>query len=279
VRFAIATREEVWLRGRLIEQRLSHGEAFETERGLVASDACDEALVAACDAALGELRTGVRDGVRMRLVAQAAPEGVTQTITVTLHEHAIVTNREHLERDLAILQRAALEPDVEAPRELPLVWRNGSGAVLLHEAFGHPAEHEQAPVALPAWLTIENPLALRRASHRDVPLLRMTNLVAVQTRAPFALPPERVEVLLVDGGLYDPLTELVSVAVGAADLVEGDRKRPVVPFTIRATRDAVARSLTGASGETLRYPGVICSREGQELVVGSHAPLLITERL
>src|ERR1051325_9591791 len=46
--FVIATRDELWLRGRLVESRLSHGEAIEDERGIVASDARDDALVAIC---------------------------------------------------------------------------------------------------------------------------------------------------------------------------------------------------------------------------------------
>ncbi|MDQ3281754.1 MAG: hypothetical protein M3Q69_10105, partial [Acidobacteriota bacterium] len=157
-----------------------------------------------------------------------------------------------------------------------LLWRNGSGAVLLHEAVGHPAEHAQPPIELPQWLEVENPLTMRRASHRDVPLLRMNNLIARQRNAPFDLPKERIEVLLVDGGFYDPLTETVTIRIAAADLVEGDRVQRIAPFTIRDTRANIIQSLTGASGEPLRYPGVICSREGQELVVGSHAPLLLT---
>ena len=43
------------------------------------------------------------------------------------------------------------------------------------------------------------------------------------------------------------------------------------------SRANIARAFIGASGEPLRYPGVICSREGQELVVGSSAPLLLME--
>src|ERR1043165_2477137 len=50
-------------------------------------------------------------------------------------------------------------------------------------------------------------------------------------------------------------------------------------FTVRATRAKFAAALPGARGEPLRYPGVVCSREGQELVVGSFAPLLVTREL
>ena len=54
---------------------------------------------------------------------------------------------------------------------------------------------------------------------------------------------------------------------------------PLAPFQIRVPRERVARAIVGASGEPLRYPGVVCAREGQELVVGSFAPLMITAEL
>jgi hypothetical protein len=47
-------------------------------------------------------------------------------------------------------------------------------------------------------------------------------------------------------------------------------------FTISRSRAQIAASLSGAEGEPIRYPGVICSREGQELYVASHAPVMIT---
>ncbi len=272
MRFANATCDELWLQGRLAERRLSWGEAFDDGNTIVASDTRDDALVAACEAAMEELRRCVFPDVRMRLLADARLDGVTSTITVSLAGHSIVTDATHLHDDLELLQRAALEPESEG-RELPLVWRNGSGAVLLHEAVGHPAEHGQTS-ALPAWLHIANPLSLRRASFRDVPLLRMTNLVARQQDAPFAWPEERLEVLLVDSGEYDPLTEIVTLRIAAADLVEGYVRTRVAPFTFTRSRHEI--DYRGATGEPVRYPGVICSREGQELVVGSHAPLLVT---
>ncbi len=272
-RFAIATRDELWLRGRLVERRLSHGEAFEDEHGIVATDARDDALVSACDALMEELCRCVRPDLRMRLVAEARLDGVTSTITASLGGHSVVTDAAHLDDDVALLRRAALEPEVEA-RPLPLFWRNGSAAILLHEAIGHPAERGMAPVAWPEWLHVENPLTMRRASFRDVPLVRMTNLVARAVAAPFELPERRMEVLLVDGGAYDPLTDIVTLRVAAADLVTGGETRRVAPFTLTRARSVIR--LLGATGEPLRYPGVICSREGQELVVGSHAPLMVT---
>ena len=38
----------------------------------------------------------------------------------------------------------------------------------------------------------------------------MTTLTASQHHAPFELPERRIEVLLVDGGAYEPLTETVT---------------------------------------------------------------------
>jgi len=282
--FAIATRDELWIQGRLVERRLSHGEAIEDEGGIRAVDLGDPALVAACDSAIDELRACVVPDARVRLVVEAraetSGETLTKTIVVTLGSLSVVTTSEHIANDVSLLRSAlAARPiDSDAPScNIPLLWKNGSAAVLLHEAIGHPLEHGQAAVELPSWLTIDVPLQLRRASFKDVPLMRMTNVLARQTNAPFALPERRIEIALVDGGAYDPLTELVTVRVASADLINGDDVRVLAPFTIHESRANIARSIIGATGEPVRYPGVICSREGQELVVGSHAPLLLTE--
>jgi hypothetical protein len=275
--FSIATRDEVWLHGRLVDRRLSHGQAFEDEHGIRASDARDDALVAACDAAMDELHAFIVNDARMHLVAEASNvDGVTRTMVVMLGDRSVVTTPEHFAHDFALLRDAGIG-DAE-PRHLPFVWNHGSAAVLLHEMIGHPLEHDQSPVELPPWLSVDVPLKLRRASFKDVPLLRMTDVVAQQSGAPFALPDERIEIVLVDGGAYDPLTEEVTLRIAAANLVEGGRTRAMAPFTFQETRVNLARSIVGASGEPLRYPGVICSREGQELVVGSCAPLLVTEQ-
>jgi predicted Zn-dependent protease len=278
--FAIATRDELWLHGRLMERRLSHGEAFEEDRAIHARDTRDESLIAACDAAMDELRACVVNEARVRLVAEATNEGVTMTIVVTIAQLSVVTTPEHFEDDVALLRSAdamrALDGEVPA-RDVPLLWMNGSAAVLLHEAIGHPLEHGQESLALPPWLNVDVPLQPRRASFKDVPLLRMTNVVARQSDAPFALPLQRIEIALVDGGAYDPLTEIVTLRIAAARLIDGDRVRALPPFTIEESRANIASALIGASGEPLRYPGVICSREGQELVVGSFAPLVLTE--
>jgi hypothetical protein len=128
----------------------------------------------------------------------------------------------------------------------------------------------------PSWLTVDVPLALRRESFRDVPLRRMTTLVAQQDGAPFVLPGTYIEVALVAGGNYEPLDDTISLAIAAATLVDGGTSTPLMPFELRATRADVARAVAGATGEPLRYPGVVCSSEGQELIVGSYAPTMVT---
>ena len=189
-----------------------------------------------------------------------------------------------------------LRPPTAPPptRPLPIVWRNGSAAVLLHEAIGHAAEHAHATLDWPRWLrgrdvtrdgrvanliAGECPAALRRESFRDVPLRRMTHLHFEQTGAPCEMPRSRLEIFLVSGGTYEPLSESISIDVAVADLVSGKETQRIAPFVMRASREKVARALLGASGDSIRYPGVICSREGQELYVGSHAPVMLTAAL
>jgi hypothetical protein len=261
--FAIAARDELWAGGRRLESRLTHGTAREENGEIVARDDADPALLAACDDAMTRARelVGALD-VRVRVTATR--QGVETIFIVTKDEVSIVTAPEHLHEDVALLRRALRQP---ATGKGQLVWHNGSAAVLLHEAFGHAAEHGAPAVEWPSWLHVDAPLAMRRESFGDVPLLRMTHLRAWQENAPFALPAERVDIHLVAGGGYDPLTDVVTLHVA------------VPRFTIRVQRGAVARALRGATGAPLRYPGVICSREGQELYVPSFAPVMVTDPL
>jgi hypothetical protein len=276
--FAIASGDELWIRGRLAESRLMHGQARQTGDTIDASDARDEGLVRDCQVAIDAARTAVaslRDA-RVRLVARATREdgvdAIETTITISIDGMAVVTTPDNAIDDYELLQsslRSNRKPAADASA-LPIVWRNGSAAVLLHEAIGHAAEHGAPAVAWPSWLTIEAPLTPRRSTFRNVPLPRMTRLIARQTDAPFAMPEERIEVQLIAGGAYDPLTDIVTINVAAST---------AGPFTIRCTRTEVAASIRGAQGRPIRYPGVICSREGQELYVASHAPLMITDPL
>lgn len=276
--FVAAVLEELWSGGELVERRLSCGEAVERDASIEARDTRDAALIAQCDELLASMRSRVDPRFRTRFIAQAGTEESGTTIVVSDGERAVVSTIRHLDEDRALLARAAQA----GPRRqlesstLPLLWRNGSGAVLLHEAVGHPFEHGLALPALPSWLSVDVQLARRRASFRDVPLMRMAAVAVTQHDAPFALPHDRIEVHLVDGGTWDPLSDLVTVRIAFAEIVSGERATALEPFTLAAPRDAIVKSLRGAHGEPERYPGVICSREGQELFVASRAPTILT---
>jgi len=268
--FAIASRDELWLGGALVESRLMHGVATQRGDSIDASDARDDELVRACDLAIDAARAAVasfRDA-RVRIVVRATQNGeVETTMTIAVDGVSVVTTPPDALADYELLHRVR---NGSAALRGAIVWQNGSAAVLLHEAFGHASEHDAAPVAWPSWLSIEAPLVSRRETFRDVPLLRMARLVARQTDAPFVMPDERIEVQLVAGGAYDPMSDMVTVEVAVSS---------AGPFTMRRSRAEVAASIAGASGEPIRYPGVICSREGQELYVASYAPLMITDGL
>lgn len=310
-RFAIATRDELWSIGAtplLLVSRLAHGEALTGDGELVATDACDPELVAACDERLSAAHAAmaaVRD-VRVRIVASARRAGdaairAEVALIVTRRGISIVSDTVALESDLLLLDDATAPPNAAADFDarLPIVWMNGSGAVLLHEAAGHAAEYGHAPVEWPSWLRVtdepepglddtgepcratnlllEPPACHRRESFRDVPLQRMSNVIVQHEGAPFDFPEPRIEVHLVAGGLYDPLTQMVSLFITHAEHVTGSFTHRVRPFALHVARADVARGLRGAYGRPIRYPGVVCSREGQEIVVGCSAPLLLTE--
>ncbi|HEX8409858.1 MAG TPA: hypothetical protein VF883_13440 [Thermoanaerobaculia bacterium] len=281
-RFAHAVREELWLRGRRVESRLSHGQAFEDAHGITATDTRDDELVMLAEHELERLHAVMPDDALVRLVAEASTEAVTATMTVRLNGISIVTDPTHVAADIELLRTAATRaferdaakrsagfepagPLASSRPPLPLVWQNGTAAILLHEAHAHPLEHFLPPLALPPWLEVEVPLQLRRATFRDIPLLRMQHVRVTQHDAPFELPAEHIEIHLIDSGAYDPLTDVVTLRIASSS---------VGPFTINEPRTNIR--VLGAEGEPRRYPGVICSREGQELVVASYAPTLIT---
>jgi hypothetical protein len=278
-RFAVAACEELWSRGRLVERRLSCGEATEDEHGIAASDKADPSLMQSCDEAIAAMRRLLEPDLRMRLVAESREDGTESTIVASIAQLSVVSDPQNLAADLRLLREiAAVAPSHRhPPPELPILWKNGTAAVLAHEAVGHPREQGRDAVPLPEWLTVDVALEPRRASFRDVPLMRMRHVRVVQHDAPFAPAPDRVEILLVDGGAYEPLTDTVTLRVSAADVVSGRGAERLAPFEIVETRSALLRAITGASGEPVRYPGVVCSREGQELFVESYAPLLLME--
>jgi hypothetical protein len=295
-RFVHAVREELWSHGRLLESRLSHGEAHEDGHGIVATDGRNDDYVAAAEQEAGRLRAAMPEGFTVRLVAESGTDGTTGTITVRHGPLSVVTTPAYIEEDVALLRSVGAIWSAEASPPLSdsgasarkhanskaeaiasalhsasgsrpaFLWQNGSASVLLHELLGHPLEHGIEPLPLPPWLHVDIPLAMRRATFRDIPLLRMQHVRASQTDAPYAPPDGVVAITLLDGGAYDPLTDTVTLHIAASS---------IGAFTIREPRERFA--VIGARGEPARYPGVICSREGQELVVGSFAPVLHTE--
>jgi hypothetical protein len=208
--------------------------------------------------------------MRVRATREDDAQSVETTITVRVNGVSIVTTPADAHRDYALLRKLARSKPAAKPEPLPIVWQNGSAAVLLHEAIGHACEHGAVEIPWPAWLTVEAPLALRRETFRDVPLPRMTHLIAQQSGAPFAPPHERIDVQLIAGGGYDPVTGIVTIDIAVST---------AGAFTVQGTRSEIAASLIGAVGEPIRYPGVICSREGQQLYVASHAPVMLTDAL
>lgn len=285
--FAIASTEELWIAGVLVESRLSHGVSRKQGRSVVAASSADEELVAACREEIAALRRSVDDRARVRLVASArrSAGGVRRDGVVTMSVGGISI----VGRDLDTLLRLASLQPVHDRQDLPIVWHGGSAAVLLHEAVGHASEHAAPAAAWPPWLSIhdepqfpvddcgietravnlleEGPASFRRECFRNLPLRRMSNLVVRQQGAPFDPPADHIDVHLVAGGSYDPLTDVVTVDISVST---------AGPFRMQKTRAEIAASVAGATGEPLSYPGVICSREGQELAVGSSAPLMIT---
>jgi hypothetical protein len=272
-RFAIVSRDESWAGGTIIESRLMHGSARQSANSIDAVDTCDQRLLQMCDAALDAAHTVVsalrnaRIRMRVRATQQDGAENVETTITIGIDGLSVVTTPADAHRDYELLMGLAGSKPVRSVAKLPIVWQNGSAAVLLHEAIGHANEQGAPEVSWPSWLSVDAPIALRRETFRDVPLPRMMHLIARQSGAPFALPDERIDVQLIAGGGYDPLTDVVTINVSVSS---------AGPFTIRRTRAQIAAALVGASGEPVRYPAVICSREGQALYVASHAPLLVT---
>ena len=287
--FAVVTRDELWSlaeRPTLLERRLIHGIAEQRGSEITASDARDEACDRASEAAMDGARArmlgaGVTTGL-LRIVASSRNEGALRTgviCTLAMRGMSVVSDPEHYAADAALLERCARSQGEEEvdPRALPVVWRNGSAAVLFHEAVGHAAEFGHEPLDLPPGFRVEAPLAMRRASFTDAPLLRMEHVRVWYGGDETRIPPRRIEVNLVAGGHYETLTQVVTVRVASAELVDRTGARAVKPFSVTAHRRELVRSIRGALGPVERYPGVVCSREGQDLFVASFAPVIVTE--
>lgn len=279
------TRDESWSpRSRLVlESRLIHGSADQRGATIEARDDRDDELLALCERESDRVREAIAplpEGRARAVVSARSDSGVSAVITLSLLDLSVVTTLPHLAADYELLIELASDSPVQDGGDLalPFVWRNGSGAVLMHEAAGHPAELGQPEIEWPGWLRVETPLAMRRESFTDVPLRRMTNVAVTCVDAGFSPPsPPYIEILLVAGGRYEPLTDRVTLSISAANLIDGDLSYRLRPFLIDETRKTIARSLRGASGDVHRYPGVVCSKEGQNVFVHSHAPDLVTD--
>lgn len=269
------------------------------------------------DSALDRLgRPGSSGSLSVRIVLSHRIDGDGESLIIVMRAetagkdgttHALLTTPRHLDEDLDTLLRLSSRP-IDLQRSdlgpLPVLWAHGTGGVLLHESAGHPAG-VSTPALWPEWLEVvddpgienfdlaitrpsglrradllagERPSARRRASFRDHPAPRMSTVVASAVRpAPFDLPDRHIEIELAEGGSWDPLTDQVSVNVLSASLVDGRTRRRLAPFRITAARNDVAQAITGARGESVRYPGVLCSEHGQRLPVGTYCLDLITE--
>jgi len=310
--FTIVSRDELWAGGVLLESRTAHGETHCHGRELDAVDRRDARLFERSEAAMEPMRRIARElmQARVRLVSNArrvndAERGET-AITIAVDGVSIVTDADHADADFRVLSSSSSPRDAGRGARaeghgLPILWQNGSASVLLHEAAGHAAEHGHETLMWPEWLSIhdeptfaiddagqmtrpvnlksESPDTHRRESFTDVTLPRMTTLVARQAGAPWSLPEERMDIHLIAGGAYEPLSQMVTLSIAVASLVRGGDVTRLAPFQIRASRERIAAAIRGASGDPLRYPGVVCSREGQEVLVGSRAPLMLTESL
>lgn len=271
------------------------------------------------DAALDRLdRIAGKQPLSCRIVLSHRIDGDRESLTIVLRAEipgedgntlALLTTPRHLDQDIETLLHLGgrrIELERWDLGSLPVLWASGSGGVLLHECAGHPAGIS-TPAVWPEWLQVvddpavdafnltinkpsdlrradllagEPPSSRRRASFRDHPRPRMSTVVGAAVKpAPFQLPDRHIEIELAEGGSWDPLTDQISVNVLSASLVDGKTRRRVAPFLITGDRAEVAGSITGGRGESIRYPGVLCSEHGQRLPVGTYCLDLITEGL
>lgn len=228
---------------------------------------------------------------------------------VTGERISITTSPETLSPDC--IQLASLLkplPAGELPEDIPILWRGGSASVLFHELIGHRSQTGLPALKWPLWLTVsDQPFAeglgrmivddtgvspraalltkgqelqcRRRQTFRDMPLVRMTNLICETAGVPLRVPEERIEVWLVAHGSYDSDSDRVSLNISLADHVDGSTRRRLPPFQIESGAEQIAAALVGGRGPLTRYPGIVCGDEGQRIPVGSWSMELLTAPL
>ncbi|MGA7616292.1 MAG: hypothetical protein WBX15_14045, partial [Thermoanaerobaculia bacterium] len=180
-------------------------------------------LDAAPEAASIRVVTRIRGVVTPERDQRAHVDG---SVVVVIHApgQASVTGSPDLLQSRLVTASDPAGPEIEHvdPMSLPILWIGGSGAVMLHEVVGHPAERGIFTPDLPTWIEVtdsptggfapaeiddagratsarvlsrgESPSSFRRASFRDVPLIRMSNLSVSSSGAPFEIPQRRIEV-------------------------------------------------------------------------------------
>jgi len=219
---------------------------------------------------------------------------------------SMTTTPEALSADCILLASLVKPiPVGDRPDEVPILWRGGSASVLFHELIGHRSQTERRPLEWPRWLTVsDQPFAeglgrmivddtgvspraalltrgqelkcRRRQSFRDMPLIRMTNLICETAGLPLRVPEQRIEVWLVDHGSYDADSDRVGLHIALADHVDGGVRRRIPPHRFEAGSEEILTALMGGRGPLTRYPGIVCGDEGQRVPVGSWSMELLT---
>lgn len=186
----------------------------------------------------------------------------------------------------------AIDPDEAA--KLPLLFRNGTGAVVAHEAIGHPSELAPSPMDLtfevydrPCGSLFdrdfddrgdrigdanlgagEQPKAFRVGEWRHLPIRRMTNLLLSASEA-VNPPPRHLAIDLIERAtIADGAVHLHVASAFIVDETIG--QRAVRPFSLSFARTSFAE-FRPASLSATTYPGVLCSAEGQRIPVGSRS--------
>jgi hypothetical protein len=208
-------RDALWVRGALDESRVSQGQAVGRGREIVARDRIDNRdlagrLRAACDREMERLQQAVAPlkDARIRGMVTATESEVEATVTITVDGVSVVASPDDVASTYTALRRLLRPPAAHPPpRPMPIVWRNGSAAVLLHEAIGHAAEHAHARLDWPRWLRArdiardgraanlidgEIPAAMRRESFHRYSAAPNDRSHFEQVGAPFELPSDRI---------------------------------------------------------------------------------------
>lgn len=287
-----------------IRSRLERASEIEFEHALrTVSEEMVEAVVRLLTTARYVARDDTDLFQRSAVVAVTIPY-CGESLSVACSPYRVI----EVTRRMTALAHSEPQRDIHNVGSVPMIWNEGSGALLLHEALGHPVELNASLLAWPDWLHVfddpiskgigssilddcgdeveqreltagQGPSALRRESFRDVPMRRMTNLRVEGSSFPVELPHRYVDIFLAGRGRYDRVTDEVSLRVLIADLVHDSRRTRLHPFALNVPRKAIPQSILGAIGDPVDYPGVICSDEGQQLPVGSASPILLTAPL